>query len=113
MTFTNSVYDKLKWIAQYLLPALGAFYFALAKAWNLPYTNEIVGTLTALDTAIGILLGISSANYIPAADASIVMDPEEGAYKIVLSDGAADILSHNGSLKLEAIKKETANVETK
>lgn len=60
---SNKVYDKLKWIAQILLPALGTLYFALAGIWNFPYAEAIVGTITAVDTFLGVLLGISSINY--------------------------------------------------
>lgn len=63
MKLKNGVYDKLKWIAQILLPALGTLYFALARIWNFPYPEEIVGTITAIDAFLGVLLGISSANY--------------------------------------------------
>jgi hypothetical protein len=60
---SNKLYDVLKWIAMYLLPALGTLYFALSGIWGLPYGEEIVGTLTAIDTFLGVLLGISTANY--------------------------------------------------
>lgn len=60
---SNRTYDVLKWIAQILLPAIGTLYFALASIWNLPYGEAIVGTITAIDTFLGCLLGISSANY--------------------------------------------------
>ena len=60
---SNRVYDTLKWIAQILLPAIGTFYFALAGIWKLPYAEEVVGTLTAVDTLLGCLLGISTINY--------------------------------------------------
>lgn len=63
MKLSNKVYDKLKWVAQYLLPAIGTLYFALAGIWGLPYGEEIVGTITAVDTCLGVLLGISSATY--------------------------------------------------
>ena len=56
-------YDTLKWIAQYLLPAAGTLYFALAGIWGLPYGEQVVGTITAVDTFLGVLLGISSAQY--------------------------------------------------
>ena len=59
----NKTYDALKWIAMYLLPALGTLYFALAGIWKFPYGEEIVGTITALDTFLGVLLGISTAQY--------------------------------------------------
>lgn len=60
---SNKVYDVLKWIAQLLLPALGTLYFALAGIWNFPYAEEVVGTITAVDTFLGVLLGISTINY--------------------------------------------------
>lgn len=60
---SNKTYDILKWVAQYLLPALATLYFAVAKIWGLPYGEEIVGTITAVDTFLGVLLGISTANY--------------------------------------------------
>ena len=63
MIFTDKTYDVLKWIAQYLLPALGTLYAALAGLWGLPYGEQIVGTISAVDVFIGVLLGISSANY--------------------------------------------------
>lgn len=60
---SNKTYDILKWVAQYLLPALATLYFAVAKIWGLSYGEEIVGTITAVDTFLGVLLGISTANY--------------------------------------------------
>ena len=63
MKLNDKVYDVLKWIALYLLPALGTLYFALSGVWGLPYGEEIVGTLTAVDTFLGVVLGISSAEY--------------------------------------------------
>lgn len=63
MKLSNKTYDILKWIAQILLPASGALYFGLASIWNLPYAEEVVGTITVVDAFLGALLGISSANY--------------------------------------------------
>lgn len=63
MTFKNSTYDKLKWVAQILLPATATLYFALAEIWGLPYGEQIVGTITAIDAFLGVLLGISTYNY--------------------------------------------------
>jgi hypothetical protein len=60
---SNKLYDILKWIAQYLLPALGTLYFALANIWGLPYAEQIVGTITAVDAFLGVLLGISTVYY--------------------------------------------------
>lgn len=63
MKLNNKTYDILKWIAQYLLPAAGTLYFALAGIWGLPYGEQIVGTITAIDTFLGVILGISAATY--------------------------------------------------
>ena len=63
MKLKNKTYDALKWIALYLLPALGTLYFALSGIWGLPYGEQVVGTITAADTFLGVLLGISSATY--------------------------------------------------
>lgn len=63
MKMSNKLYDILKWTAQILLPAVATLYFALAGIWDLPYAEGIVGTITAIDTFLGCLLGISTANY--------------------------------------------------
>lgn len=63
MKMTNETYDALKWVAMYLLPALGTLYFALAGIWNLPYGEQVVGTITAIDTFLGVLLGLSNMQY--------------------------------------------------
>lgn len=60
---SNKLYDVLKYIAIIVLPALGTFYFALAGIWGFPYGEQIVGTITALDTFLGALLKISADAY--------------------------------------------------
>lgn len=63
MKISDKVYDILKWVAQFFLPALATLYFALAQIWGFPFGEEIVGTITALDTFLGVILGISTASY--------------------------------------------------
>lgn len=63
MQMSNKVYDILKWIALIFLPAVGTLYFALASIWGLPFAEQIVGTVTAFDTFLGVILGISSMRY--------------------------------------------------
>lgn len=60
---SNKAYDRWKFIAQIVLPALGTLYFALSQIWGLPYGEQIVGTITAVDAFLGALLGISSVQY--------------------------------------------------
>ena len=59
----NKIYDVLKWIALIFLPAAGTLYFALAQTWGFPYPDEVVATITAVDTFLGVVLGISTVNY--------------------------------------------------
>ena len=63
MLFSNKVYDILKYIALIALPALGSLYFGLSSIWGLPYSIEIVGTLTVFDTFLGALIGLSTKSY--------------------------------------------------
>lgn len=63
MIKNSKVYDVLKWIALVFLPALATLYFALSGIWGLPYGEQIVGTLTAIDTFLGAIIGISNINY--------------------------------------------------
>lgn len=60
---SNKIYDTLKYIAQVILPAAGTLYFALAGIWGFPYGEAVVGTIAAVDTFLGVALGISTAQY--------------------------------------------------
>lgn len=63
MKLPDKIYDILKYTAQIILPALATFYLALAGIWNLPFGEQVSGTIMAIDTFLGVLLGISSASY--------------------------------------------------
>ena len=84
--FSNDTYDKLKWIAQILLPALATLYFTLCSVWGFPYGEQVVGTIAAVDTFLGILLGISSKHYQGDGDMIIdTSDPEKDIYQMVIN----------------------------
>ena len=59
----DKLYKILKYIAMIFLPALGTLYFALAGIWGFPHAEQVVGTITAIDTFLGVILGISTAQY--------------------------------------------------
>lgn len=63
MKMSNKLYDALKWIALIALPAVGTLYFALAGIWGWPYAEQVVGSITAIDTFLGAICGIASASY--------------------------------------------------
>lgn len=77
ITFSNKAYDIMKFIAQILLPALGTLIFSLSSIWGIPYAEQIVGTITAIDVFIGVILGISTKNY-NAEQALKYEDSEDG-----------------------------------
>lgn len=68
---SNKLYDILKTVCTIILPALATLYATLSGIWGLPYAEQIVGTITAVDLCIGAIIGISSANY---------FNPQKGAY---------------------------------
>lgn len=64
----GKMYDKLKWLALIFLPAFGTLYFSLGAIWSLPNTDEVVKTIMALETFLGLIIGISNKAYM-ASDA--------------------------------------------
>jgi hypothetical protein len=81
---SNRLYDGSKFFAQIVLPAFGTLYFALATIWALPSAEEVVGTVVAVDTFLGVVLGISTKGY-NASDAKY--------------DGTVDVLPKEGGGK--------------
>lgn len=63
MRISDSTYDFLRAIADLVLPALGALYFALAGIWGFPYGEQIVGTITAIVAFLDIVLKVLKRNY--------------------------------------------------
>jgi small basic protein len=59
---TNKQYDTLKMIALILTPVL-AFLASLTNIWHVPYAEQIVATLTALDTLIGAVVVVANKQY--------------------------------------------------
>ena len=63
MRLSNKTYDVLKWVALIVLPALATLYAVLSAIWGLPFGEQVPATITAVDTFLGALLGISTAKY--------------------------------------------------
>ena len=61
--FSDRVYRVLKWICILFLPSLATLWFTLGKIWGFPYLAEIEGTIVAIDTFLGALIGISTLQY--------------------------------------------------
>jgi hypothetical protein len=63
MIIHGRVYDVLKQIALIWLPGIGVLYTAVAAAWHFGYVAEVNSTVLAVDTFLGIILGISTNGY--------------------------------------------------
>ena len=63
MKLNNKVYDCLKYIVIIALPAIATLYAAISKIWGIPYSVEIVGTSGAIETFLGTMICISTAEY--------------------------------------------------
>lgn len=62
----NKIYDVLKWVAMIALPAVATLISVVLPLWNVcdeGTITAIVGTITALSTFLGTLLGVSTMRY--------------------------------------------------
>ena len=97
MKLPDKIYDLLKWVAQIVLPALGTLYFTIASIWGLPYAEQVVGTVTAVDAFLGVVLGISTVSYKKSdnfGDGTLKIDetnPNKDVYKMELNCDIADL----------------------
>lgn len=71
MKMSNKIYDVLKWCVIVVSPALCTMITTISMlwGWNIP-TEAIVGTITAITTFIGVIIGISSINYSKGGEAN-------------------------------------------
>ena len=111
MKMNNKAYDILKYIAQIVLPGLGTLYFALAGIWGFPYGEQIVGTITAVDAFLGLLLGLSSAQYYKDGKdtvGTVTIDPVLETAEFDFSDVNTEEL-----LNMKQVKVKVENYEAK
>ena len=87
----NPTYHPLKWYAQILRPARATLYLALAGLWGFPHTEAVVGTITALDTFLGALLGLASKAYQPEVDGVLHVDHKNQEVYAALETPAQDM----------------------
>lgn len=77
MKMSSKLYDTLKWVCLIVLPAAAYGYGELAAIWSLPLGEQIPKTINLIATIMGILLGVSNANFKKANDI-IVQEKIEG-----------------------------------
>lgn len=77
MKMSSKSYDTLKWVCLIVLPAAAYGYGELAAIWTLPLGEQIPKTINLIATIMGIILGVSNANF-KKANEIIVQEKQEG-----------------------------------
>lgn len=73
---TNELYNALKWLALIGLPAAASLYFAMAGIWGWPDADKVVGSITALDTFLGLLVHASSRQFSKVNNVVVIPTPK-------------------------------------
>lgn len=60
---SNKVYNGLKQTSQVWLPLLAALYFGLGNIWGFPKVEEVIGSITVIDTALGTVVVALARSY--------------------------------------------------
>lgn len=111
---SNKTYDVLKFIALVLLPALGTLYFTVGKIWNFPSVEEVLGTIVAIDTFLGVALGLNNSAY-NNSDAKFdgvlnIFEPpgeDKKVFELSLNQGEPEQLAEKSEIVFKVIQKPT------
>jgi hypothetical protein len=60
---TGAVYDRLKFVVQYVMPAAATLYAGLAVLWGFPYGTQVVGTISLVTIFLAGTIGVSNVSY--------------------------------------------------
>lgn len=87
---SDRIYNVLKYVTTIVLPAFGTLYFALAGIWHFPKADEVVGSVTAVVTFLGVVMGIASKSYNKsgakyAGALEVEQDPADGSKMYTLN----------------------------
>lgn len=83
MTFSNKVYNTIKFLAQLFFPGAATLYAALAQIWNWPYVVQVVASIAALDTFLGGLLYVSAAGFKPQTAGIVHIDQSDPSQNVL------------------------------
>ena len=61
--FDEKTYKVLKWIAIIFLPSLTTFVGVVMNCLDVPNTDTVITIMTAFDSFLGIIIGVSTSNY--------------------------------------------------
>lgn len=91
----DSTYNRVKKSATIVLPAFGTLYFALAQIWGLPKAEEVMGSIAALNTCLGVLVQVSKKSYYASGTqyAGAIEVGENGLARIVFEQPPVEVIS--------------------
>jgi hypothetical protein len=95
---SDKIYNNLKRTATIVLPAAAALYISLAQIWHFPKVEEVAGTITALNTFLGVLIQISKRSYYASGaqyvgEIRVRDDGEKKTASLVLDGDPEEMLS--------------------
>jgi hypothetical protein len=93
--FSDDLYKTLKVIALVWLPAFATLYSAMSGIWGLPDAKQVIGSISALDTFLGVVLHISSSGYTASSDGQLVVGKKDASliYQLELQTPPEDLAS--------------------
>lgn len=97
LALNNVVYDVAKDAALIYLPAFSVMYATLATLWGWPAVDQVVGTIIAFDTFLGVVLKISTKSYNNSAKST------DGRFIVDQSDPTKDIYTLDVTTPLEDV----------
>lgn len=114
----GKLYDRLKFLALIALPALGTLYFTLSGIWGLPKAEEVVSTILAIDTFLGVILQLSSTAYKKSdaaydGDVIITKTDEKDIVELELKEDPHGMPTHidkRGELRFKVKKTHKAKI---
>jgi hypothetical protein len=107
----DTTYNRLKWFVQIVLPSIATLYFSLGNVWGFGYIEQVLGTLAALGTFLGVVLGISSVTYnnsnLKYSGMIEVFDPPETDKKTysITFDGDVDDIDQQEEVTFKVFKR--------
>lgn len=105
LMLSDHTYDRAKKLVQIVLPAISTLYFTLASIWDFPSTEQVIGSLAAITTFLGVILGVSSKNYQnsdAAFDGQMVVNEVEGTKLFSLElDATPDQIEKMNSVRFK------------
>lgn len=63
MIIPDKIYNVLKWVCIILVPALNVFLTTIFALYHIPHIEIVVGTISAVATFAGALIGVSTKSY--------------------------------------------------